>query len=100
VGGGAQCGGSLEQGDGAARLAFLAYSNVFCGVLNMFPLLPLDGGHVVSATYERLRSFGGRQYRADVAKMLPAAYLFVILLVTVGLVALSRDIVDPLNLPG
>jgi len=96
----AQIGGSLAQEDVAALLAFLAYINVFFGVLNMFPLLPLDGGHVVIATYERLRSFGGRQYRADVAKMLPAAYLFVILLVTVGLVALSRDIVDPLNLPG
>ncbi len=96
----AQIGGTLAQEDVAALLAFLAFLNVFFGVLNMFPLLPLDGGHVVIATYERLRSFGGRQYRADVAKMLPAAYLFVILLVTVGLVALSRDIVDPLNLPG
>lgn len=96
----AQIGGSLAQEDVAALLGFLAYLNVFFGVLNMFPLLPLDGGHVVIATYERLRSFGGRQYRADVAKMLPAAYVFVIVLVTVGLVALSRDIVDPLNLPG
>ena len=96
----AQIGGSLAQNDVAALIGFLAYLNVFFGVLNMFPLLPLDGGHVVIATYERLRSFGGRRYRADVAKMLPAAYLFVILLVTVGLVALSRDIVDPLNLPG
>ena len=96
----AQIGGSLAQEDVAALLGFLAYLNVFFGVLNMFPLLPLDGGHVVIATYERLRSFGGRKYRADVAKMLPAAYVFVIVLVTVGLVALSRDIVDPLNLPG
>ena len=96
----ARIGGSLAQEDLAALLGFLAFINVFFGVLNMFPLLPLDGGHVVIATYERLRSFGGRRYRADVAKMLPAAYVFVIVLVTVGLVALSRDIVDPLNLPG
>ena len=96
----ARIGGSLAQEDLAALLGFLAFLNVFFGVLNMFPLLPLDGGHVVIATYERLRSFGGRHYRADVAKMLPAAYVFVIVLVTVGLVALSRDIVDPLNLPG
>ena len=96
----ARIGGLLAQENVVALLGFLAYLNVFFGVLNMFPLLPLDGGHVVIATYERLRSFGGRQYRADVAKMLPAAYVFVIVLVTVGLVALSRDIVDPLNLPG
>ena len=96
----ARIGGSLAQDDLAALLGFLAFINVFFGVLNMFPLLPLDGGHVVIATYERLRSARGRVYRADVAKMLPAAYVFVIVLVTVGLVALSRDIVDPLNLPG
>ncbi len=96
----ARIGGSLAQADIAALLGFLAYLNVFFGVLNLFPLLPLDGGHVVIATYERLRSFGGRRYQADVAKMLPAAYVFVIVLVTVGLVALSRDIVDPLGLPG
>ncbi len=96
----ARIGGSLAQENVTALLSFLVYLNVFFGVLNMFPLLPLDGGHVVIATYERLRSFGGRHYRADVAKMLPAAYVFVIVLVTVGLVALSRDIVDPLSLPG
>ena len=96
----ARIGGSLGEADVAALLSFLAYLNVFFGVLNLFPLLPLDGGHVVIATYERLRSFGGRRYQADVAKMLPAAYVFVIVLVTVGLVALSRDIVDPLSIPG
>ena len=96
----ARIGGALAQEDVAALLSFLAYLNVFFGVLNLFPLLPLDGGHVVIATYERLRSFGGRRYQADAAKMLPAAYLFVFVLVTVGLVALSRDIIDPLNLSG
>ena len=93
----ARIGGALAQEDVAALLSFLAYLNVFFGVLNLFPLLPLDGGHVVIATYERLRSFGGRRYQADAAKMLPAAYLFVFVLVAVGLVALSRDIIDPLN---
>ena len=29
--------------------------NVFVGVFNMFPLLPLDGGHAAIATYERIR---------------------------------------------
>ncbi len=96
----ARIGGALAQEDVAALLSFLAYINVFFGVLNLFPLLPFDGGHVVIATYERLRSFGGRRYQADVGKMLPAAYLFVFVLITVGLVALSRDIVDPLNLSG
>ena len=33
----------------------LAALNVFVGVFNMFPLLPLDGGHAAIATYERVR---------------------------------------------
>ena len=34
--------------------------NIFVGVLNMLPMLPLDGGYVAIATYERLRSRRGR----------------------------------------
>ena len=44
--------------------------NVLIGILNLMPLLPLDGGHVAIATYERIRSIGGRRYMADVV---PAA---------------------------
>ena len=38
-----------------AILYLLAALNVFVGVFNMFPLLPLDGGHAAIATYERIR---------------------------------------------
>ena len=37
--------------------------NVFIGIFNLVPLLPLDGGHVAIATYEKIRSMlrgGGR----------------------------------------
>ena len=37
-------------------LALLAAVNLSVGVFNMFPLIPLDGGHAAIATYERLRS--------------------------------------------
>ena len=47
--------------------------NVFVGVFNMFPLLPLDGGHAAIATYERLRERNGQRYHADVSKMMPFA---------------------------
>ena len=61
-------------------------------------MLPLDGGHVVIATYERLRSRRGRRYQADVAKMLPVVYVFLLFLLTISVVALSRDILDPIDL--
>jgi len=81
----------------ADTLSLLFVINVFIGVFNLIPLLPLDGGHVAVATYERLRSIGGRRYRVDAAKLLPITYVVVLLLVFVGGVTLLRDIFDPVN---
>ena len=78
-------------------LAFLIVINVSIGVVNMIPLLPFDGGHVAIATYEKLRSMiTGRRHRVDAAHLVPIAYgvLAIFLLLTV--VALFRDIVDPI----
>ena len=57
----------------AGVLYLLAILNVFVGVFNMFPLLPLDGGHAAIATYERVREIGrgGRRYFTDVARLMP-----------------------------
>ncbi len=33
----------------------LAILNIFVGVFNMMPLLPLDGGHAAIAVYERIQ---------------------------------------------
>ncbi len=78
-------------------LLLLVYVNAFIGVFNLLPLLPLDGGHVAVATYERIRSFGGRTHRVDAAKLLPLTYAVVVLLLLVGGVALLRDILDPVS---
>ncbi len=82
----------------ADTLSLLFVINIFIGVFNLIPLLPLDGGHVAVATYERLRSIGGRKYRVDAAKLLPITYVVVMLLMFVGGVTLLRDIFDPVNL--
>ena len=91
-------GGLFAQENAATYLVFLASLNIFFGILNLLPMLPLDGGHVVIATYERLRSRRGRRYQADVAKMLPVVYVFLLFLLTISVVALSRDILDPIDL--
>jgi membrane-associated protease RseP (regulator of RpoE activity) len=69
--------------------------NLAFGILNLFPMLPLDGGHVAVAVYERIRSRRNRQYHADVAKLAPVAYTFVaFLLVFVGTL-LFLDVAHP-----
>ena len=77
----------------------LVILNIFVGVFNLVPLLPLDGGHMAIATYERLRSRGGRRYHADVRKMVPVAFAVIMVLVVLGVSALYLDIVDPVENP-
>ena len=80
------------------QLGLLVLLNNFIGVFNLLPLPPLDGGHVAVATYERIRSIGGRRYEVDYSRVLPLTYAVFGLLVIVGLFALFRDIVDPIDL--
>jgi membrane-associated protease RseP (regulator of RpoE activity) len=63
-------------------------------------MLPLDGGHVAIAVYERIRSRKGRPYHADVAKLLPFAYIFLAFIVIVGIGALYSNILRPVHLTG
>ena len=53
-------------------LILLAGVNVFVGLLNLFPVLPFDGGHAAIATYERIRSRKGRRRTVPTSsKMVP-----------------------------
>ena len=76
-------------------LELLMAVNVFVGVFNMMPMLPLDGGYVAVATYERLRS-RKRAYHADVNKLLPLVYAFVTVLLVLFATTLYLDIAHPI----
>ncbi|MDA8261806.1 MAG: RIP metalloprotease [Actinomycetota bacterium] len=82
-----------------AVLMLLFMINIFIGVFNMVPLLPLDGGHVLIATYERIRSRKGKPYHADMAKMLPVTYAVLMVIVLLGVTALYLDLTHPLANP-
>lgn len=76
----------------AGVLSLLAAVNISVGVFNMFPLLPLDGGHAAIATYERLRERGRRQrYFADISKLMPVVSLTIALLAFMFLTGLYLD---------
>jgi membrane-associated protease RseP (regulator of RpoE activity) len=95
-----QIASQAAQQDVAELLVFLAYVNIFFGLFNMFPMLPLDGGHVAIAIYERIRSRRGRRYFADAQKMLPFAYALLVFIAVFGLSALYLDIVNPVHVGG
>jgi membrane-associated protease RseP (regulator of RpoE activity) len=79
----------------APAVLLLFIINVFVGVFNLVPLLPLDGGHVVIAVYERIRSRRGKRYFADVAKLVPLTVGVVAVLLVVGVSALYLDVSNP-----
>jgi membrane-associated protease RseP (regulator of RpoE activity) len=83
--------------DVTVPLTLLGVFNVFIGILNMLPLLPLDGGHAAIATYERIRSRKGYRHQVDVAKLLPVAYAVVGLLGFIMVSTVILDIVRPIG---
>jgi membrane-associated protease RseP (regulator of RpoE activity) len=85
-------------------LSLLAGLNLFVGMFNFIPLLPLDGGHIAGALYEALRRGVARaRHRpdpghVDVAKLLPVAYVVAAALLVMGLVLIAGDIVAPVRI--
>jgi membrane-associated protease RseP (regulator of RpoE activity) len=97
-------GEAIEIGAPIFFLVLLGGLNVFIGVFNLFPLLPLDGGHIAIAWYERARSWlAARRGRADPGrvdynKLLPVTYVVILLFGGLTLLTLAADIVNPLSI--
>ena len=85
--------GLIGDGEFGYFLAIFATINIFIGIFNLVPLLPLDGGHVAIACYEKVRSTlqGGRPYHVDVVKLLPVTYAAVLVLAFLGVSTLVLD---------
>jgi len=96
----ANLGAQSERAGLAAVLMLLIAINIVFGLLNMLPMIPLDGGHVAIAVYEWARTKKGEPYyRADITKLFPVAALFVGLLALFVFAGIYLDITHPLQLP-
>lgn len=77
--------------------------NLFIGVFNLIPLLPLDGGHIAGASYEGIRRWLAKVFRRpdpghiNVATQLPVAYMLGFALLSMSIVLMVGDIVVPLS---
>ena len=83
----------------------LAGLNLFVGVFNLLPLLPLDGGHIAVVWYEqardrmrRWRGYRGELQRVDMNKLMPVTLAVVVLFIGFTLFLLGADIVNPITL--
>ncbi len=81
-------------------LALLIAINIVFGILNMLPMIPLDGGHVAIAAYEWIRTKKGQvYYRADITKLFPVAFMFLAFLGLFVLSGVFLDITHPIQYP-
>ena len=93
---------AVQSADAGPRefVQVFATLNIFIGVLNLIPMLPLDGGLIAVATYERMRTRKGQpRYQADLTKMTPFVYAFLALLAVLFVSTLYLDIVHPIANP-
>jgi membrane-associated protease RseP (regulator of RpoE activity) len=96
----AHLGAQAEQSNIESVLLLLIAINLVFAILNMLPMIPLDGGHVAIAAYEWIRTKKGQAYyRADITKLFPVAALFIGILAFISLSAMYLDITHPVNFP-
>lgn len=82
----------------------VASLNIFVGLFNLLPLLPLDGGHLAVVIYERIRAWFARILGrpdpglVDIQKLVPVSLLVFAVLVGVGTLLIAADIFNPVHL--
>lgn len=87
-----------------SMVALLAGLNIALFVFNLIPLMPLDGGHIAGALYEKgKRSLAKLLGRADpgpidTARMVPVTLLVVAVLGAMSLLLIYADLVKPVTL--
>jgi membrane-associated protease RseP (regulator of RpoE activity) len=85
-------------------LLLIASLNIFVGLFNLLPLLPMDGGHVAVVLWEMVRGwFNRRLHRpdpglVDYRKLIPVSFGIFIVLVVFGGLLIAADIVNPVNI--
>ena len=95
--------GMTQVGAQAARsgltplLEILVIINLALGTFNLLPMLPLDGGHIVVATYESVvGKFRKTRHFVNMDRLTPIVVAFFGLLMMLGLGAMYLDIVRPI----
>jgi membrane-associated protease RseP (regulator of RpoE activity) len=84
-------------------LLLIASLNIFWGVFNLLPLLPMDGGHIAVVIWERIRALFARlQGRPDPGlfdyrKLIPVSFGIFAVVVIFSLLLVAADIINPVS---
>jgi regulator of sigma E protease len=94
VGVGQQVGAVGGEGQWAVVVIFLAYVTVFIGLVNLIPLPPFDGGHLLMLAIEKVRGKA-----VDMRRVIPVSVAVMAFLVTFVVATVIVDITKPLPTP-
>ena len=87
-------------------LLIIASLNIFVGIFNLLPILPLDGGHMAVAIADEIRAFFARLRgrprppAINVQVLTPITAVVVVILIALTLLLLVADIINPISLNG
>lgn len=97
-----------ERLDTSDKITFfiimVAGLNIFVGIFNLVPILPLDGGHMAVAVMDGIRRINARIRKKptpapiDVEKLTPITLVVVVLLLSLTVLLVIADIVNPVRL--
>lgn len=92
----------------AEKIAFVllvvASVNIFVGLFNLLPFLPLDGGKLAVVIFEWIRSLLARLFRlpdpgpVDMQRLIPLSVGFLFVFVCLGALLIAADIFNPIQL--
>lgn len=88
----------------ATFLLLVASLNIFVGLFNLLPILPLDGGHMAVAIADEIRAFYARlrgrprPTGIDVNVLTPVTMVVFVLLAILTVVLVIADIFNPISL--
>ena len=88
----------------ATFILIIASLNLFVGMFNLLPLLPLDGGHMAVAIADGVRNFLARRRGLskpapfDVERLAPITMVVFIFMASLSLLLLTADIFNPIRL--
>jgi membrane-associated protease RseP (regulator of RpoE activity) len=85
-------------------LLIIASLNIFVGLFNLLPLLPLDGGHIAVVIYEQCRAWLARLRGrpdpglADYRKLVPVSAAVLVLMICFAFLLIVADLVNPVHI--
>ncbi len=97
-------GEAIEHGVPELFLNIFITLNIFIGIFNLLPLLPLDGGHIAIAWFERARSWLYARLRkpdpgrVDYYKLMPVTYAVILIGGAFTLLTATADIINPIQI--